>query len=240
MRRLLLVFLAAVTIILPGCGKAKSEAPGKSAPTLPASTQAQHIVSNIISGDADFVFADLDDYNFTMMYEPRPDAKNKRAFGLNIPREYDSDWLGDSQFDSNFNIFEYKTKNVLARVRVNTPPPNLAEFFNTDDPEEIRDLMRPSFFPVKDVYDGLKKAVAEDFEYDLRVDRTGRAYGWDAFYLEFFDPDTNTYALRFYTSNDIFDETFYAFEYKADIPADDTELIELARSVLFSVHPMNN
>lgn len=241
MRAFLSGLLAALVLLTASCGSKNTPLPD-SKPAVPGSSavsEKKDTPSDAVRSGIQFAFTDLDDYAFTMMYEPRSDAKTKMPVGLNIPRDYDCEWLGDTEFDSHYNIFEYKTKEELARVRINTAPPDLEAFFKTEDRARIRELMRPSFYPVEDVYTGLKKAVVEDFEYKLITDWTGTAYGWNAFFIEFVDEDTNTHALRFYTGNDAFDEAFYAFEYRADLPADDAAAIALAKDVLFSLHPMD-
>ena len=238
MRTILSLTLAALVLMTSACKPNGNALPSLSAPPSSASVSSK-ASENPVQNGGEFTFADLEDYAFTMMFEPRSDAKNQHPMGVNIPRDYDSEWLGESEFDSYYNIFEYKTKKDLARVRINTAPPDLEEYFKTEDRARIRELMRPAFFPTEDMYSGLKKAVVEDFEYKLVADQIGTAYGWDAFTIEFIDESTNTHAIRFYTCNDMFDESFYAFEFKADLPADDAAAIQLARDVLFSLHPMN-
>ena len=238
MRTILSLTLAVMVLMTSACVTNGSVPPSSSAPPSSASASSNASKTPVQNG-GEFTFAELGDYAFTMMFEPRSDAKNQHPMGVNIPRDYDSEWLGESEFDSYYNIFEYKTKKDLARIRINTAPPDLEGFFKTEDRARIRELMRPAFFPTEDMYSGLKKAVVEDFEYKLVAEQMGTAYGWDAFLIEFIDESTNMHAIRFYTCNDMFDEHFYAFEFKADIPADDAAAIQLARDVLFSLHPMN-
>ena len=186
--------------------------------------------------DIDFEFKSLDNYLFSMVFDPRPDALTQLSFGFNIPDGFDADWKGDSEYDAHYAIFEESSQKHIASIRVNTPPPNLAAYYNTDNPNEILDNMISQFFETENAYSGLKSSIVEGFEYDLLVDWTGTALGYSAYYMEFINPDSQSHALRFYLSNDELDETFYAFEFKADSPMDDQEQIDLLRSILFSLH----
>ncbi|MEG1773885.1 MAG: hypothetical protein RR320_03415, partial [Oscillospiraceae bacterium] len=156
---------------------------------------------------------------------------------LNMPDGVDCDWTGDTEYDSNFKIFDSESDQSYATVRVQTAPPNPKTAFGGETPEQVAELMRPYFFPVDEIYTSYRNSVINDFKYELVVDWTGTAFGWKAYYLEFID-DMGHHALRYYMCNDKLDETFYAFEFKADLPKDDQTLIDLYRAILFSMHEM--
>ena len=195
------------------------------------------IEENSVQEGIEFPFSEMpsDAYDFKMMLEPRSDAVTKRAFRLSIPTGFDCDWVGDSQFDSNYTIYDTDTHTVYATARVNTAPPDLEEFYGTDDQESIVNDMISQFFDAENMHVGLRNNIVNDFGYDLVVDWSGTAYGMDFFYMEFIDEGTENHALRFYMSNGTFDNTFYAVEVRADLPMDDSDLIDKFREMVFTL-----
>lgn len=186
-----------------------------------------------------FVFKQLETPLFTMDYEPRTGSVTMAHFGMNFPDGTDTNWLGDSGFDSLFDLHEANTDKVYGSVVITTAPADLAAQYNTTDPAEQLNQMQAGFFTTDVYYEGLKRNIVEDFGYDLIVDEKGVAFdgGWNAFYLEFIDKESGNHALRFYMCNDQMNEKFYAMTVKVDAPIDDTENLELYRNILFTLHP---
>lgn len=231
------VALLLALVLLAACQSAPS---GSSAGSEPASSQSSS--AGVSGGQVEngrFVFKQLEDSLFTMDYEPRTGSVTMAHFGLNFPEGTDTNWLGDSGFDSLFDLHDTQTGKVYGSVVITTAPADLAAQYNTTDPAEQRDRMKASFFPTDVYYEGLKKNIVEDFGYELAVDEKGVAFdGWNAFYLEFIDRESGNHALRFYMCNDEMNEKFYAMTVKVDVPVDDAENLALYRSILFSLHPM--
>jgi hypothetical protein len=227
MKKRLFAAATAALVMLAACGR-QSAAP---APDDSISG------GELVQSGAEFPFERIEDSVFTMIYEPRSDAVTGVHFGLDMPEGYDTDWTGDAAFDANYTIFDVESSRVLGTVKITTAPPDLAAHYGESDPEEIRNLMLSTFFVTEDVYAGLKKAIVEDFEYDLVLDWTGTAYEWPAFYLEFIDEDAKTRALRFYMCNGEFDEKFYALTINANLPMDDAARLADLRRIIFSLHP---
>lgn len=220
---------AAALMLLAGCAQpSASSAPSDSA-----------FVREPVRSDVEFSFESIEDSVFTMVYEPRSGAVTRNNFGLNMPEGFDTDWTGDAGFDSNYTIYDAESKKVWGTVKITTAPPDLAAYYGTSDEAKIKDLMLASFFVTGDVYSGLKKAVVEDFGYDLDVDWTGTAYDWPAFYLEFTDKGSKTHSLRYYMCNGEFNEKFYAMTVNANLPMDDAKMIGQLRRIIFSLHPMD-
>ncbi len=230
------VALLLAMILLASCQSAPSSS-GSSAPSSSQSSSAGATGGHVENGR--FVFKQLEDPLFTMDYEPRTGSVTMQHFGLNFPDGTDTNWLGDSGFDSLFDLHEAKTDKVYGSVVITTAPADLAAQYNTSDPTEQLNQMRASFFTTDVYYEGLKRNIVEDFGYELLVDEKGVAFdgGWNAFYFEFVDKESGNHALRFYMCNDQMNEKFYAMTVKVDVPVDDAKNLELYRNILFTLHP---
>ncbi len=135
-----------------------------------------------------------------------------------------------------FNIFDDKSKEVYGTVTVTTVPSDIAGYFGTSDINEIQEQMKPDFFETDNMYNGLKSDIVDGFGYELPVDVTGKAYGWNAFYLEFISRDLGKHSIRFYICNDEMNQDFYSMMIKFDIPLEKEDMIPLMRKVLFSLN----
>ena len=222
-----LIFLFALLFVVAGCSK----------PSAPAPSNVNLFDEQPVRTDIVFEFEDMNEYLFSMVLDPKPGALIDLSFAINIPDGLDSDWIGDTEHDAHYIIFDEKTKESLASIRINTTPSDLAAFYGTNDPDEILDNLVSKFFKAENAHNGLRNAI-EDFKYEMMVDWSGTALGYSAYYMEFIDQDSQNHALRFYLSNDKLDESFYAFEFKADVPMDDQKQIDLYRAILFSLHEM--
>ena len=176
------------------------------------------------------------DYAFDLVLEPRPDAVNNKSFTICIPTGFECDWVGDSQFDSNYSIYDAESGIKYASARVNTAPPDLAAFYGTSDEDKIHTDMISQFFAADNMHVGLRNNIVDDFGYELVVDWSGTAFGMDFFYMEFIDEGSSNHAIRFYMSNGIFDNTFYALEIRADLPMDNDELLDKFRETVYSLN----
>ncbi|WMJ83067.1 hypothetical protein ACS3UN_00375 [Oscillospiraceae bacterium LTW-04] len=230
------IALILAMVLLASCQSAPSSS--SAAPSSSQSSSSSETADHIENGR--FVFKQLDDPVFTMDYEPRSGSVTMQHFGLNFPNGTDTDWLGDSGFDTLFNIHEAETDQVYGSVVITTAPADLAAYYNTSDPQEQLNQMKPTFFTTDVYYEGLKKNIVEDFGYDLIVDEKGIAFdgGWNAFYFEFIDKESGNHALRFYMCNDQMNEKFYAMTIKVDVPVNDTENLKIYRDIIFTLHPM--
>ena len=126
-----------------------------------------------------------------------------------------------------------------AAIKVTTGPNSLAEYFGSEDPKELEDLIKPVLFPTEDVHAGLVRAVVEDFGYQLVNNWTGTAFGMNAFFVEFIDEESKNHALRFFLCNDKLDENYYSLTINADLPMDDKSKIEDYKAIIFSPKMMN-
>ncbi len=196
--------------------------------------------------DGKFVFVPLEqvfpdaDLIFTMEYEPAATAVTRQHLGLQFPSGMDTDWLGDAGVNANYTIYDTKDREVRGTVKITTAPPDLAAQYGTSDPAEQLEMMKSSYFPAADVFTGLKKAVVEDFGYELvfAEQAVAESLGWNGFYLEFIDRGTATRSMRFFVCNDEMNEKYYSFTANADLPVDDEEMANRYRSCLFTLVPM--
>ena len=240
------VILLLAMVLLASCQSAPSGSSTISSSSAAPSSSAA--VSSSPDGtenhvqDGRFVFNQIEDPLFTMDYEPRSGSVTKAHFGLNFPKGTDTNWLGDSGFDSLFDLHDATDNKAYGSVVITTAPADLAAYYNTTNPEEQLNQMKASFFTVDTYYEGLKRNIVEDFGYDLIVDEKGVAFdgGWNAFYLVFIDKESGKHALRFYMCNDEMNEKFYAMTIKVDVPVEDTANLALYRNILFTLHPMEN
>lgn len=230
------VALLVAIVLLASCQSASSGSSAASSSSAGSSSGAA--VGHVENGR--FVFKQLEDPLFTMDYEPRSGSVTMQHFGLNFPAGTDTNWLGDSGFDSLFDIHKAETGTVYGSVVITTAPADLAAYYNTTDPAEQLNQMKANFFTTNVYYEGLRRNIVEDFGYELVADEKGVAFdgGWNAFYLEFIDKESGNHALRFYMCNDEMNEKFYAMTIKVDVPVDDTATLELYRNILFTLHPM--
>ena len=233
-KRLAVVFLC-LCLLLTACGGSTAESESESAESyeLPMDFSVSEL------RDTAFKFANLPDSVFTMLYEPLENANVQLAFGLCIPSGYDSDEQSSSDTTISYVIYDSETNTIFTTVTVQTAPPDIKSYYGVETEEEAINAMRSSFFTMQDRHDGIRKNIVEDFGYELVTDWTGTAYGLPAYYFEFRDPDTNTLSMRFYVCDDLINENFYAMQLAADVSADDADMIELTRSILFSLHVMD-
>ncbi|GKH49242.1 hypothetical protein CE91St46_03530 [Eubacteriales bacterium] len=237
--------LLAATLLLAACGSNSSSAPEASSGSESAPSQSSApnggVFSHLIR-DGKFVFTPVADAHFTMEYEPPATAVTGQHIGLDFLKTMNTDWLGDQDFIANYTLYDGSDaagseKKQYGTVAITTAPPDLAEYYGTSDPAEQLERMKAHYFPAADVFVGRKKAVVEDFGYDLvfAEQATFEALGWDGFFIEFIDPATNTRSMRFFLCNDEMNEKYYSFAANVDLPADDEELADRYRATLFSL-----
>lgn len=247
--------LAIAVMMLAACSNAESSAPAASEPTQAASSSSSssqeegpEAPANASADsehlkDGKFIFKQIDDPLFTMDYEPARAAKASQHFGLNFYDGIDTDWLGDSENVASFNIYlradaaENIEKTEYGSVVLTSAPIDMKAAFGTDDAAEIAEKMKADYFTVESYYNGYKKNLVEDFGYEVVEDAFGVAYeGWNACYFEFINDVDNVRSLRFYSCNDKLDENFLSFSVRIDVPADDTEMLERLKGILFTFH----
>ena len=232
------VAMALLIAVLAACGapSAGSSSGAISSSEAPSATSSES--TNLVE-NGKFVFKQIPDPLFTMDYEPRQGSVTMQHFGMNFPDGVDTDYLGDSGFDSVFNLHNAYTDQVYGTVKITTAPADLAAYYNTTDPAELLNQMQATFFTTQNYYSGLRKNIVEDFEYELVIDESGVAFdgGWNAFYLEFIDKDSGNRGLRFYMCNDEIKEKFYSMTISVNVPMDDAQTINLYRDIIFTLHP---
>ena len=236
------IALVFALVMLAACGASSSPTTS----SAPASESSQPASSNNSSEaplelvkDGKMVFKQLADPLFTMDYEPRQGSVTMQHFGLNFPDGYDTDWLGDSGFDAQFDLHNAKTDKVYGSVKITTAPADLAAYYGTSDPALLLEKMQSSFFTTEEYYKGLRNNIVKDFGYTLSQDAYGVAFdgGWNAFYLEFVDKDTGNCGLRFYLCNDQINEKFYSMMVTVNVPMDEKDTINTFRDIIFTLHP---
>lgn len=195
--------------------------------------------SNAEQTNVKFTFTTPENSIYTMLYEPLSTARVKAAFGVCILDGYESDWTSDSDFTSDYILYDGETGDVYANVSVQTAPADAKAYFGVTTDEELVHEMQPSFFPTQSFHDGMRKNIVEDFGYELVVDWTGTAFGARTCYLEFNNPDTGMRSMRFYLCNDNMSEYFYSLSIRADVPMEDEQKINDLREMIFSLHLMD-
>jgi hypothetical protein len=214
MKRMLAAAVA-VLVLLSGCAKPK----------------VMDFSGEPTRSDVEFIFTPTAGSTPVVELETRAKAAEPRMFEIQQPEGTKVKYAGESGFDALYNIQGAKSR---ATVRLTTAPASLSDYYQTSDPEAIRDEMRASFFATDNYHNGLRKGI-EDFEYQLTLDWTGTAFGMDAFYLEFVDEISQNHALRFYVCNGQFDESFFALTINADVPLGDEAQLALYRNMIFSL-----
>ena len=220
-KRLLAVGLA--LMVLAGCGT-KNRQPND----LPSE-----------AAGVEFQFKELSEYAYTMALETSTFSNQKTMFGINIPDAYDCDFVSETELEDNYILYSSDNSEGSAAIKVTTGPNSLAEYFGSEDPKELEDLIKPVLFPTEDVHAGLVRAVVEDFGYQLVNNWTGTAFGMNAFFVEFIDEESKNHALRFFLCNDKLDENYYSLTINADLPMDDKSKIEDYKAIIFSLKMMN-
>jgi len=238
MRRLVCAVLC--LILLAACGKGPSSSPGGSASGSKALAVLPMDFSVKEQHGVEFQYANAEDSIFTMLYEPVADANAQAAIGLCIPEGYDSDPTGETETTVDYAIYDSKTHEICATVTVQTAPPDPAAYFGVETQEEILHAMQSSYFTTERFYNGLRKNIVEDFQYELAVDWTGTSYGLPTYYLEYLDTDKGTQSMRFYFCDDEMNENFYSFRFAADVPIGDEAMLNQMRAVLFSLHSLGS
>lgn len=229
LRRFLAISLCLCLVSLTACNSGDAKSNSEISKTE-ASVKSEVIFSDIHKY--------VDEAVYTMIFEPVAGAVNKTAIGMDMPMDIDANWLPETQNTENFNITDTVSKKDYAFAKILTAPSNLQEFYKTEDKDKILDEMQSTYFSVKDMHDGLLKNATEDFGYTLVTDWTGKFDTWDFYLMEFIDEEKGIYSIRLVTGNDLMDENYYLFEYKADIPVKEKELIEKYRSIVFSMRTM--
>ena len=190
--------------------------------------------------DVEFQFAKQEESYVTMVYSPEEDAVLQLDIGMRLFDDFDSDdsaALSGEQVNG-YTVYYRNGGNTVATVTIHTAPADPAAYYGVSTDEEIERAMQSTFFRTENYYKGLRSNITEDFGYELTADWTGTAFGLPAFYLEYNDTDKNTRSMRMYLCTDQLNEMFYAMELKADVPADDTALLEKMRAMFFSLYPM--
>lgn len=180
---------------------------------------------------------DDDNQLYAMYYEPSGDALTKRHFGMSFYHGIDTEWLGGDGINENFSLFLTATGEVVGSVKLTTAPSDLATYYNTTDTAAQQEQMAASFFTTDNYHSGLYKNVVEDFGYTLVADAIGSAFeGFNAFYMEFIDPQTNVHSIRFYLCNDEINEKFFSITVQVNLPTEDTASLDLFRRMVLSTH----
>ncbi|MBP1556674.1 MAG: hypothetical protein J6A76_02045 [Oscillospiraceae bacterium] len=220
--------------------QAAASSQGKFDNIIPEEDTVSDTGSRDIVKDGKICFAPIENATFTMDYEPRQGSVTNAHFGLNFVKPVDTNWLGDNGLDAMFDIHEYTDNKVYGSVKITTAPADLAAHFGTSDEKLIAEKMKADFFTAENYYNGYRKNVAEDFGYEIVKEGYGEAFegGWNAFYVEFIDKESNNCGMRFYLCNDEINEKFYSMMIQVDVPADDAERINKYRGIIFTLHPM--
>lgn len=233
--------LLAVVVALSACGTSPAES---SSSSQTAQGTSGRELSGLIA-DGKFVFTSLENALFTMEYEPAVGSVTAQHLGLEFPNTMNTDWIGDQDCVSNYTLYDGSDapgseKTQYGTVTISTAPPDLAAYYGTDDPAAQLEAMKARYFPTADVFAGRKKAVVEDFGYELVFAEQAvfEDLGWNGFFIEFIDPDTNTRSMRFFVCNDEMNEKYYSFAADVDLPADDEALASRYRATLFSLRTM--
>ena len=228
-KRISLAILAATIFILNGCVNVKEP----SSSVVPADEAS--VKKDVVFED---VHKRIDEAVYTMVFEPITTAKTKQALGMDMPEDFDADWLPETENSENFNIMHMADKTNYAFANIYTAPANPSEYYKTEDKDKILEEMQSTYFTVMNVHDGLLMNSTEDFGYKLVTDWTGKSGDWDFYLLEFVDEEKEIYSIRFMTGNDLIDENYYSFSFKADIPLKEKEIINSYRQILFSMREM--
>jgi len=223
--------------LLAACGGGSSSgasAPSRSAVALPMDFSVRQ------QAGVEFVYENLEDSIYTMLYEPVADANVQAALGLCILPGLESDPTGETDTTVDYAIYDAETNVVYATVTVQTAPPDPQAYYGVKTPEEVTQAMQSSFFTMEKFYTGLRKNIVEDFGYELTVDWTGTSFGLPTYYLEYLDTDKGTRSMRFYLCDDEMNENFYSFRFAADVPLEDEALLNMLRGILFSLHSLGS
>lgn len=217
LKRILAAGLA--VLMLAGCG-AKNKQPND----LPSEASG-----------VEFQFQELSKYAYTMALEPSTFSSQTRTFGINIPEDYDCDFVSETELEDIYTLYPSDHSGGTATITVTTGPNSLSDYFGTDDPKELENLIKPVLFPTEDVHAGRVKAVVEDFEYQMVNNWSGTAFGMNAFFVEFINEDDKEHSLRFFLCNDELNENYYSLAIDADIPMDDKDKVEDYKAMIFSL-----
>ena len=239
-KRVLALMLA--LMMLAGCGAsepASSKEPVK-IEIGPAEEYSPTVVDEVVK-EGVFQFKPLNGSNFTMDYEPRQGSYVVNHFGLDFVFPCDTNWLGDEGNQAKFDLNE-KGTDVYGSVTITTFPKNYEEYYGTSDKDAVQKKLEEEFVTVADYYAESRNAV-EAAGYELVKVGVGDAFPgtdiWRAFYLEYIDTDKGNCSMHLYLCNDEINEKFYSMEIKADIPKDETERIDMFRSIIFSLKAIN-
>ena len=232
-KKILTVFLAAV-MVLAGCGKENTETSEADNSEIineqnsEASVKRDHAFSE--------AYKKLENAT-EVVYEPVKEAKCGKVLSMDILEGYTEGAFADSENTRQFYITKNDDNNKMYSTgRFFTAPADLAKFYGTTDKEKILDEMKSKYYPVMDVHDGLLKNSTIDFGYRLISDWTGKfSNDSEYFLIEFQDDETNTHSIRFMAGNSKMDETYWIYEFRADVPIDNQKLIDDHRAMLFSL-----
>lgn len=233
MSKKILTLLLAAVMIFTGCEKDASDSSENNLPTDgSASVKRDYNFDN--------VYKKQEDALYVIQYEPIHGSKCDMILGMDIIDGYDAAWLPETPQTENFYIMNEKDQKQYATAKFYTAPPDLEKFYGTSDKEKILEEMKSSYFTVADVHDGLLKNAVQDFGYRLITDWTGKFGDYDYYLIEFQDDETDKHAIRFMVGNSKLDDTYWSFEFKADLPMDNQKLIDDHRTMLFSLYNWSN
>ena len=233
MNKKILTLILAAVMVLAGCGNENTE---KTEQSESGSVNEQNVEASV-KKDYDFSEAYKKIENSAeAVYEPVAEAKCGKVLSMDIPEGYTEGAFADSENTRQFYIVKNDNNTMYSTGRFFTAPADLAAYYGTTDKEKILDEMKSKYYPVMDVHDGLLKNSTIDFGYRLISDWTGK-FGADGeyFLIEFQDDETNTHSIRFMAGNSKMDETYWIYEFRADVPIDDQQLIDNHRAMLFSL-----
>jgi len=239
-KRVLAIMLA--VMMLAGCqSSAKPKTPSEPIEIDLASTEGYTptIIDEVVK-DGVMQFKPLDFATFTMDYEPRQGSFVVNHFGLDFVFPCDTNWLGDEGLKAKFDLNE-KGVDVYGSVDITTAPRDFKEYYGTEDMKTIAEKVSAEFITAESYYNETLKAV-KDSGFEVVKEGYGQAFPesdvWNAFYIEYIDSEKNNCAFRLYLCNDEINENFYSMEVKADVPKDETDKVDMFRSIIFSLHGM--
>ncbi len=239
-KRVLALMLA--IIMLAGCqSSAKPKASKEPIEIDIGSTEGYTptVIDEVVK-DGVMQFKPLDFATFTMDYEPRQGSFVVNHFGLDFVFPCDTNWLGDEGLTAKFDLNE-RGVDVYGSVDITTAPRNFKEYYGTEDIKVIAEKVASEFITAESYYNESLKAI-KDSGFEIVREGYGQAFPesdiWNAFYIEYIDSEKDTCSMRVYLCNDEVNEKFYSMEIKADVPKDETEKVDMFRSIIFSLRGM--
>lgn len=226
-KKILAVTMASIMLLLVACNKPGTPTPNEKFPFDETKTGVE------------FHTEPLEDAIYSMMLEPVSHSIPKDSFLVSVIDGSDSEWIGDDDWNSVYNIFQIEDNTEYARLTLTTTPPDLKGHFGVSSDTDVLNELKAKIFTTQNVHDGLLTGARDDFGYKILTDVSGSVLGYNAFFIEFLNEETNNHAMRFYLSNDEINEKHVSLTMNANIPADKTELIEAYRKMFFSLTKAN-